>query len=112
MGRSGCTPSTRDGRTHELTTTGGSFTRAAGTSSTPSSWRRRGRRRWTSGQAELRPSYLNGSVRDLVRSPESPSLRTMKTRDKLTLLQELLTRRTRRRKKRKKMNKSFKYQTE
>ena len=60
----------------------------------------------------LQPSYLNGSVRDLVRSPESPSLRTMKTRDKLTLLQELLTKRKRRRKKRKKMNKSFKYQTE
>merc|ERR1712026_121496 len=86
----------RDVRTPGHTTTGGSSTREAGTSSTLSSWRRPGRRRWTNGPAGRKQSFLSGSERDQARSPESPSLLMMRTKARLTLLVLVVLRRKRR----------------
>merc|ERR1712037_712729 len=98
--RSECTQSTSDVRTHGHTMTGGNYTREAGTSSTLSCWRKDGRRRWTSGRGEPSPNFPSGSVSDLVRSLESPSLLTTMMRARVMLLPVLLMK-----KRKKKMNK-------
>merc|ERR1711879_352335 len=97
--------STSDVRTHGHTMTGGNCTREAGTSSTLSCWRNLGRRRWTSGRGEPSPNFPSGSVSDLVRSLESPSLLTTMMKARVMLLLGLLMKKRRRRKRKKKMNK-------
>merc|ERR1719210_3067155 len=63
-----------------------------------SCWRKPGRRRWTTGASDPRPSCPSGSERGPARSPEIPSPLTMRTRDPLRLLRVLGRRRKRRNK--------------
>merc|ERR1719361_3398906 len=65
----------------------------------PSCWRRPGRRRWTTGARDPRPSYPSGSERGPARSLEIPSPLTMRTRDRLRLLRALRKRRKRKKRK-------------
>lgn len=104
--------------------TGGNCTREAGMSCTLSCWRNLGRRRWTNGPEEpsvslsgkisslgfntklsIQPSCPSGSVSDLVRSLESPSLLMMMMRVRVMLLPGLLMKRRRKKRRKKKMNK-------
>ena len=108
--------------------TGGNSTREAGTFSTLSSWRKAGRRRWTSGRGgpsvsftgkmsslcfntkfSIQPSCPSGSVSDPVRSPESQSLLTMRMRVRLTLLVVPVLRRKRKKKRRRRRMNKHKY---
>merc|ERR1712203_221867 len=96
--KSACTPNTRGGRTHEHLRTGGNSMRAVGTCCTRSCWRRPGRRRWTTGARDPRPSCPSGSERGPARSPETPSPLMMRMRDRLRLPRVLRKRKRRKRK--------------
>merc|ERR1712109_414461 len=78
--------------------TGGNSMRAVGTCCTRSCWRRPGRRRWTTGARDPRPSCPSGSERGPARSPETPSPLMMRMRDRLRLPRVLRKRKRRKRK--------------
>merc|ERR1712066_277124 len=80
-------------QTHEHMRTGGNSMRAVGTCCTRSCWRRPGRRRWTTGARDPRPSCPSGSERGPARSPETPSPPMMRMRDQLRLPRVLRKRR-------------------
>merc|ERR1719150_2487266 len=61
-------------------------------------WRRPGRRRWTTGARDPRPSCPSGSERGQARSPETPSPPMMRMRDRLRLPRVLRKRKRRKRK--------------
>merc|ERR1712176_114258 len=69
-------------------------------------WRKRGRKRWTSGARDLKPNCQNGLVSDLVRSPETPSPLMMRMKGLRRLLPELRRKKKRKRKKRRKRRRS------
>merc|ERR1719318_1870367 len=72
--------------------------RAVGTCCTRSCWRRPGRRRWTTGARDPRPSCPSGLERGPARSPETLSPPMMRMRDRLRLPRVLRKRKRRRRK--------------
>merc|ERR1712209_69976 len=84
-----------DTRTYEDS---GNSMRAVGTCCTRSCWRRPGRRRWTTGARDPRPSCPSGSERGPARSPETPSPPMMRMRDRMRLPRVLRKRKRRKRK--------------
>merc|ERR1712013_635486 len=69
------------------------------------SWRRPGKKRWTTGPKDQKPSCPNGLEKGRVRKPESPSLLMTKMRDQLKLLQ---VQRKKKRRRKKRRNRSIK----
>merc|ERR1712211_222545 len=100
MGRSVCTPSTRDVPTPEPTTTERSCTKVAGRSSELRTLRPCGRRSTKTGPRDPRPACPSGSVSAQARRLEIQ--RPLKMRREVKLLQRMLRKKKRRKKRRRK----------